>query len=320
MHENLGLISTERLLVEPTTSATAGRIVWSPVKSLWFTAHAILAIVALVFFPSWQAFAVFIVLSAITLCAGHSVGMHRLLIHRSFAAPLWLERLLVWLGTLVGMAGPIGMIRAHDMRDWHQRQTICPPHPSHDAGFWRDCWWQLHCEFRLDRPPRFVVEPEIADDRFYRVIERTWMLQQLPIAILLWAIGGVEFVLWGISLRITVSLFGHWMVGHFAHRRGHQGWHIDGLPVQGYNLPGLGILTFGENWHGNHHAFPHSARLGIERGQWDPAYVFIRCLAALGLARDVKGPESVPPREGLRRLKPARPHLPSADGKATAGV
>ena len=32
-----------------------------------------------------------------------------------------------------GMAGPFGMIRAHDMRDWHQRQTVCPPHPSHGA-------------------------------------------------------------------------------------------------------------------------------------------------------------------------------------------
>ncbi len=52
--------------------------------------------------------------------------MHRLLIHRSFTTPRWLEYLLVYLGVLVGMAGPFGMIRAHDMRDWHQRQVLCP--------------------------------------------------------------------------------------------------------------------------------------------------------------------------------------------------
>lgn len=296
------LISTERIHVTSSTSATAGRIAWSPAKSLWFAAHVLLGLAGIVLFPSWQAAGVFLLLSAITLCAGHSVGMHRLLIHRSFAAPLWLERILVWLGTLVGMAGPFGMIRAHDMRDWHQRQTVCPPHPSHGARFWRDCWWQLHCEFRLRHPPEFRIETEVASDPFYRFLERTWMLQQLPLAVLLWFWGGMGFVLWGVSLRIAVSLFGHWMVGHFAHKQGHQGWEVEGLPVQGYNLPWLGILTFGENWHGNHHAFPHSALLGVERRQADPGFLFIRVLGALGLARQIMRPESQPPREGLRRV------------------
>jgi stearoyl-CoA desaturase (delta-9 desaturase) len=243
--------------------------------------------------------------------------MHRLLIHRSFRTPLWVERGLVWLGTLVGMAGPFGMIRAHDMRDWHQRQTVCPPHPSHDAGFWRDAWWQLHCEFRLKHPPRFEIEPRVANDRFYRAVERTWMLQQLPLAGVLWALGGWAWVLWGTSLRIFVSLTGHWMVGHFAHRRGTQGWRIEGLPVQGYNLPGLGLLTFGENWHGNHHAFPHSAQLGVEPRQTDPGRVLIRVMEALGLARDVKAPESEPPREGLHRVGQLPAKAPSFHSPVT---
>lgn len=129
------------------------------------------------------------------------------------------------------------------------------------------------------------------------------MLQQLPLAIGLWWMEGIGLVLWGVSLRIAVSLFGHWAVGHFAHKKGHQGWVIDGLPVQGYNLRGIGLLTFGENWHGNHHAFPHSARLGVESGQIDPGWWFISVLEALGLARGIAGPDSEPEREGLRRLK-----------------
>jgi fatty-acid desaturase len=298
-----GLVSTGRVIVTDETSAVGGRILWSPAKSLWFAAHAFAGIAGVLFFPSWQALGVFVVLTAVTICAGHSVGMHRLLIHRSFVTPLWLERALVWLGTLVGMAGPFGMIRAHDMRDWHQRQTECPPHPSHGAGFWRDFWWQVHCEFRLDNPPTFLIEPSVFHDRFYRFVERTWMLQQIPVAAIMWWMGGLAFVLWGVSLRIAVSLFGHWLVGHFAHKRGHQGWTVDGLPVQGYNLRGLGLVTFGENWHGNHHAFPHSARLGIEDGQADPGFLFIRALRAVGLARDISLPSSQAQREGLRRVE-----------------
>lgn len=297
------LISTERVFAGPAVSALDGQIIWDPAKSLWFTAHAILGLGALFILPSVEGLAAFLVISAVMLCAGHSVGMHRLLIHRSFVAPRWLERTLVWLGVLVGMAGPMGMIRAHDMRDWHQRQALCPPHPSHGAGFWRDFWWQVHSVFRLNSPPQFVFETSVAEDPFYQWMERWWMLQQVPLAIGLWWMGGIGLVLWGVSLRIAVSLFGHWAVGHFAHKKGHQGWVIDGLPVQGYNLPGIGLLTFGESWHGNHHAFPHSARLGVESGQIDPGWWIISVLGVLGLAFEISGPDSQPKRDGLRRLK-----------------
>ncbi len=296
------LIATDRVIPTAQTSANKGRIVWDATKSLWWFGHFLGATAAIIWFWQWDAILAAAILTGVTICAGHSVGMHRLLIHRAFQAPLWLERLLVWLGTLVGMAGPFGMIRAHDMRDWHQRQTICPPHPSHGAGFWRDAWWQMHCRFDLRHPPQFVIEPLIANDWFFRAVERTWMLQQLPVALVLYAAGGWAWVLWGICVRIILSLTGHWAVGHFAHRTGHQGWRIDGLPVQGYNLPGLGLITFGENWHGNHHAFPHSARLGVEPGQLDPGFWLIRALERLGLAHAINTPESAPAREGLRRV------------------
>ncbi|WP_179379811.1 acyl-CoA desaturase [Jannaschia marina] len=295
-------IATDRVRPEPETCALSGRIVWDGPQSLWTLAHGVGGILALAVFPSLPGFAVFLALTAVTICAGHSVGMHRLLIHRAFRVPKGLEYLLVWLGVLVGMAGPIGMIRAHDMRDWHQRQTRCPPHPSHAARPLRDMWWQMHCRFRLDRPPAFVVEPEVAEDRVYRWMERTWRWQQLPLAVALYLAGGWGWVLWGVCLRVFVSLTGHWAVGHFAHRGRVTGWRIEGLPVQGSNLPGLGLLTFGENWHGNHHAFPHSARLGVEPGQMDPGWWFILALERAGLAREVRGPRDAPPREGLVRV------------------
>ncbi len=296
------LLATDRVFPNPDTSAIEGRILWDAPKSLWWFAHLIGGSIGILWFTTPGAVLVFLTLATITIWAGHSVGMHRLLIHRAFDAPLWLEHLLVWLGTLVGMAGPFGMIRAHDMRDWHQRQTECPPHPSHGAGFWRDAWWQMHCRFDLTRPPRFQIEARTADDPVLRFIEATWMAQQIPLALFLWTLGGWGWVLWGVSLRIVISLTGHWAVGHFAHRTGHQGWRVAGLPVQGYNLPGLGLLTFGENWHGNHHAFPHSARLGVEAGQLDPGFWLIRAMASLGLARNVRLPDSKPPRDGLTRV------------------
>ena len=304
MPADMPLIATDRVTPTAETSATEGRIVWDAPKSLWWFGHLTGAVVAITVFPQWDAVLVFLILTAVTVCAGHSVGMHRLLVHRSFEAPLWLERLLVWLGTLVGMAGPISVFDIHEIRDWHQHQTVCPPHPAHSAGFWQDGWWQLHCKFVLSHPPRLAVEDRVTQDPFYRFVERTWRLQQLPLAIVLWALGGWAWVFWGISARIFLSLTGHWMVVHFSHKGGHQGWRVEGLPVQGYNLPRIGLITFGESWHGNHHAFPHSARHGIEPGQLDPGFWLIRALERVGLARAIRLPENAPPRDGLIRVIP----------------
>jgi stearoyl-CoA desaturase (delta-9 desaturase) len=256
------------------------------------------------FCASWNAAALCLVTTGVTLCFGHSVGMHRRLIHSSFACPLWLEHLCVYLGTLVGMAGPIGMVRAHDLRDWAQRQSDCHDYLCHRRGFWQDGWWQLHCELVLDHPPTFQPEAVIAHDRFYAVIERTWMAQQLPWAILFFALGGWSWVIWGICLRVTVSVTGHWLVGHFAHRQGGQSWVVEGAAAQGYDIAIAGLISMGESWHNNHHAFPGSARLGLYPGQADLGWVLIKTFEALGLAWDIVTPERLPPRAALRPAPP----------------
>ncbi len=298
-------ISTGRMISQPKSDAVAGKVVWVPGKSLWVAALTGVALIGGPLTVSPDAVAVFVALTAVTICLGHSVGMHRLLIHRSFHVPVWLEHALVYLGTLVGMAGPFGMIYAHDIRDWAQRQRQCHDLYAHRRPFLQDAFWQMHCAVDLDNPPRFAIEDRVANDRFYRFLEATWMLQQLPLALLLFWLGGLPWVVWGIAVRVSVSLTGHWLVGHFAHRRGEQGWSVDGVAVQGYNLPRFGLVTFGESFHGNHHAFPESARLGIEPGQLDLGWVFIRLLHRLGLASSIKTPANIVHRAGLRRVAAA---------------
>ncbi|TBZ18958.1 acyl-CoA desaturase [Rhizobium leguminosarum] len=289
-------ISTGRM-IDNGSDPVKGRVVWMPAKSIWIIAMTLIAVIGGPLTFTWSAFAVFILLTAITICLGHSVGMHRLLIHRSFSTHIWIEHFLVYLGTLVGMAGPFGMIYAHDIRDWAQRQRDCHDLYAHRRPFFIDAFWQMHCIVALDHPPRFVPEERERRDRFYRFLEATWMAQQIPLGLALFALGGLPWVVWGIAVRISVSL-----VGHFAHRAGHQGWSVDDVAVQGYNLPRFGLVTFGESFHGNHHAFPDSARLGIEPGQLDLGWYFIRLLARLGLASAIKLPHTVVQRRGLRRV------------------
>src|SRR5690348_8485940 len=118
-------------------NAVHGRVVWAPVKSLWNSTMYVGALLAPWHF-SWSALAIFLALSYPTLLLGHSVGMHRRLIHKTFDCPEWLERFLVWLGVLVGMAGPLGILRIHDLRDWAQREPECHDFFSHRRGLLTD--------------------------------------------------------------------------------------------------------------------------------------------------------------------------------------
>jgi len=295
-------LSTPRVIATPDVSATEGRVVWSPARSLWTGGMTLAAVVLAPFFTTPAAVLLFLVTSAVTLCLGHSLGLHRLLIHRSFRTMRPIERVMIYLGTMVGMAGPLGMVRLHDMRDWAQRQQACHDLHAHRSGLLRDAWWQMHCRLELTHPPRITLEPELANNQFLRRLEATWMLQQLPWALLFFALGGMPWLVWGVPMRIAVSLTGHWFVGHLTHRRGPQGWCVDGVAVQGHDLPQAALITFGEAWHGNHHAWPESARLGIEPGQHDPGWWIISALRHAGLVWDVKEPHNLQARPGLRRL------------------
>jgi fatty-acid desaturase len=267
-----GTFRSPRMAEAGDTSALEGAVHWQPVKSLWISGMTLAALIGGPLTFTWGALALFVATTAVMVCLGHSLGMHRRLIHRSYDCPLWLERLLVYLGTLVGMAGPYGMIRQHDIRDWAQRKARCHPYLAHRSGMLRDGLWQLHCELRLAHPPQLVIERRVAEDRLYRFLERTWMAQQLPWAALFLALGGLPWVVWGIAVRVAASVTGHWLVGYFAHNRGPRSWHVEGAGVQGYNVRYCGLITMGEAWHNNHHAFPASARLGLQPGEMDPGW------------------------------------------------
>lgn len=274
-----------------STNPVEGEVKWASMKSLWFSVHFFIALIGGYFTFSWDAVLIAFLFTVTTLCLGHTIGLHRLMIHRSFECPKWLEYFLVHLGTLVGMGGPFKMIYLHDIRDWSQRHDACHAYFIHQTPLWKDFLWQNHCRVSLKHPPRFVIEEEIATDRVYQWLDKTWMWQQLPWAVLLYLLGGIGYVIWGISVRIIVSLLGHWYVGFIAHNEGKRDWFLKGHAIQGYNIPLLGFLAMGEGWHNNHHAFPESARLGHNAAQPDPGWWMLSLLKALGLAWNLKTPK-----------------------------
>jgi stearoyl-CoA desaturase (delta-9 desaturase) len=197
------------------------------------------------------------------------------------------------------MQGPYWVIQSHDFRDWAQRQSNCHDFLKHGRGALTDAWWNLHCRLVLHHPPMFDPGPGVADDAFYRFLQRTWMLQQLPVAIVLYATGGLPWVIWGVCVRVTVGVSMHWFVGYICHTHGPQSWLVNGGAVQAHNVPWAAIPSMGESWHNNHHAFPASARHGLYPGQLDLGFEFLKLLERIGLVWNIQTPDQLPQRVGI---------------------
>jgi stearoyl-CoA desaturase (delta-9 desaturase) len=280
----------------------SGSVEWDPIKSMWFTCMTLGGVIGGTISFNWAALALLCCSTAILVLLGHSIGMHRLLIHQAFECAGWLERIFVYLGVLVGMAGPIGMGRAHDSRDQAQRLPAAHAYFTHAMPFWHDAWWLLHCSFHPVMPmARLATEKRIKDDKFYFFLERTWMLHQLPIALLFYSIAGWGGVFLGICARVSVCIFGHWLLTHIVHRRGAVPYEIVGACVQGHNNLACSIISAGESLHCNHHAFPASAKFALAVGEVDPGWGVLVLLRRIGLIWKVKEPEDLPFRPELRR-------------------
>lgn len=177
------------LVADSDGDPTAGRVVFDSPSFAWNGGMLAAALIGGPLTFSGSVFILFVTTTAAGLLLGHSIGYHRKLIHGSFACKPWLEKLLVWFGAYVGMAGPFGIIRTHDTRDWAQRQPECHPYLSHRTSMLRDAWWQIYCRLELRHPPRFDLG-RVGADRFYQWLEANWRWQQLPVALIFYAIGG----------------------------------------------------------------------------------------------------------------------------------
>jgi stearoyl-CoA desaturase (delta-9 desaturase) len=284
-----------------------GSVRFDPTKTLWLGIMVLGAVVGGLSTVNAGAVLLFVASTACVLLFGHSLGSHRKLIHDSFQCPRWLEYMLVYLGVLVGLDGPLGLMRQHELRDHAQRQPQCHAYLRHGRPLLADAWWQLCCSLHLHDPPEIRVAPRVADDVFYRFLQRTWMAQQLPPALLFYAWGGWAFVFWGVCARVSAGVLGHWLIGYFAHNHGGLPIEVRGAAVQGRNIPFTSLLTMGECWHNNHHAFPGSARLGLRLGEWDPGWWALSLLRRLGWVWCLRLPSDLPSRPELAHAVSTEP-------------
>ncbi len=258
------------------------------------------------FFPfafSWSGVAVMLFLYWVTASLGICMGYHRYLTHRGFTVPKWVANIIVLCGTLACQNGPIKWVGQHRM---HHAGSDTPedPHSAKKGFWWAHLNWMFFTHSKFDDEKILHdYTKDFSDDKFYKFLDKYFILIQVALGLILLAIGGFSWVVWGIFVRLVVTYHSTWFVNSAAHCFGYVTFPLkNDLST---NCWWVGLIAWGEGWHNNHHAFPKSARHGLRPWEIDMTWWAICVLEKLGLAKNIKVAQLTPNPDSQQSEAPA---------------
>ncbi|KJE22457.1 Delta-9 acyl-phospholipid desaturase [Frankia torreyi] len=232
---------------------------------------------------------------------GISVGYHRLFTHRTFKAAPSAAAVLAICGSMAGQGGVVSWVALHRRHHECSDREGDPHSPNlAGAGLPGRLRGLVHSHFlwmrRHEYPNVAHYAPDLIRNRsLMRVARRyhLWVVLGLLLPALVGGLayrsweGAVSGLLWGGLVRMFVLEHTIWAINSFLHMFGTRPYESR---ENSRNGGIFALLTFGESWHNNHHAFPDSPSFGLTWYRFDPGYWLIRIMAAFGLARDLRLP------------------------------
>lgn len=291
----------------PTPESTQPpQIMWTH-AAVVVTTHLLAMLAVLPWCFSWTGVVLMLVGHHVFGCLGMTLGYHRLLTHRGFTCPLWLERVFALLGTCCLQDSPARWVAVHRQHHQHSDEQT-DPHSPLVTFLWGHMGW-LFVDNREHNRVMFLdrYARDLLQDPFYMTLERNkvWLLVYAAHAVPFflgglgygWAttgdwLAGVQFgtscLVWGVFLRTVCVWHFTWSVNSLGHLFGYRNYETDDKSTNNWLVA---ILADGEGWHNNHHAEPRAAAHGHRWWEFDPTFAVIRALEAIGLVQNVVRPE-----------------------------
>ena len=255
----------------------------------WITAVAMTAFhvgaVAAFFFIDRGAILTAFLLYVVAGGLGIGMAYHRLLTHRGYSTPKWVEYFLTVCGTLALEGGPIFWV-ATDRIHPQKSDREGDPHSPREGTYWSHMGWIMTGQgLHHDTAVLARYAPDLCRDRVHVLLTKWHWIPQVVLGLMLLAFGGIPYVLWGTFFRTTSGLHRTWLVNSATHLWGSRRFDTRDDSTNNW---WEALLSFGEGWHNNHHAHPTSARHGLTWYEFDFNWLGIRTLRAFGLAWDIK--------------------------------
>lgn len=232
-----------------------------------------------------------------------TIGLHRLLSHRSFRCPKWAEYLLVTGAMLTGQGSPLLWVANHRIHHQHSDETGDVHSPR--RGFWYShiLWIIDDNSTNSDAYRKYCKD--LSTDRYYHWLVRYRLVPQLGAVLLCGFTLGWAAVPCVFFLPVVCWMHSTYSVNSFCHHDWF-GSRMFETRESSRNVWWVGLIALGEGWHNNHHAHPRSVKHGMKWNQIDLSYLIIRLLAALGLAWDLQQPKVTTPQ--YTKVQTASPH------------
>ncbi|WP_406695391.1 fatty acid desaturase [Singulisphaera sp. Ch08] len=295
------------------------KIAWAPL--IWIGALHVGALLA--FVPSyftWQALGVCVFLHWVTGGIGITMTYHRLLTHRSFATrPKALEYVMTAIGCCASEGGPIGWVADHRRHHAHSDEEDDVHSPNRGFG-WAHMFWWMTPDITSIHTPEYYKRwaPDLYKDPILRTLDKYFIVFPILSAVALYAIGGMPWLVWGFFVRSILVLHTTWLVNSATHIWGYRSYQTRDHST---NLWWVALVTYGEGWHNNHHAFQTSARHGLRWWEVDMTYMAIRFLSFFGITYAIKMPKIPKANSGtplvLDEEPPSDPEMSTVSGTAS---
>lgn len=285
------------------------RVRWSVTLTL-AAIHVAALLAVMPYFFSWTGVALSILGVYVFGTLGINICYHRLLTHRSFKTPVWLERTFALLALCCLEGSPSSWVANH--RQHHQHSDHEPdPHSPLVAFLWGHIGWLLVDNRDVnDMATMTRYARDIFQDPFYYALTKRnlWLLAYPIHAALFFAAGygfgyawsgtneaglqmALSWVVWGVLVRTVLVWHITWSVNSLTHLWGYRNYQTN---ENSRNNWLVGLLANGEGWHNNHHADQRSAAHGHMWWEFDLTYLTILALKQVGLATNIIKPKKIP--------------------------
>jgi stearoyl-CoA desaturase (delta-9 desaturase) len=216
---------------------------------------------------------------------GLTLAFHRYFAHRSFRMNRAVRFVWAFIGTAAMQKGPLWWAGHHVNHHRFADRDGDPHSPSVSGVYYAHIGWFLN-DARHDRlePSNPVVRDFSKAPEIYW-LDRLNVLPPLMLAVALYLIGGMTWLVWGFCLPTVTLAHSTFAINTVNHMFGSRRFEtVD----ESRNNVITAFFAAGEGWHNNHHRYQRSARNGFYWWEFDPTWYVIRAMQAVGLAWDVQ--------------------------------
>lgn len=251
-------------------------------KAAWFAQvpFSVLSILAIILLISGTISPLYLIVTFVMWVLisglGIAVGYHRVFSHKTHTLPLWKENLLLFFGALAGQGGAIFWVAVHRGSHHPHADTENDLHSPVIHGN-----WHAFAGWSADVTQNNAMNKIKIKSAVDLIRRRNHVWFNKHVYKILWGVPLVvalfnwQLALVGFCLASGMAILQDNLVNVVGHKKAWFGYRRFATKDNSYNHPLLGLLTWGQSLHNNHHHDPKSYSFAKGKLEWDPCVIFL---------------------------------------------